>query len=77
MALHVIKQLCSTYVVIYNSVPECHVLAKVTENFVVFCHSGQVTVLKMEAADPSETFRFTELHLVSQNAVGTIRSHVL
>lgn len=35
-------------------------------NFVVLRHSGQVTVLKMEAADPSETFRFTKLHLVSQ-----------
>jgi len=31
--------------------PERCVLAKVTENFAVLCHSGQVTALKMEAAD--------------------------
>jgi hypothetical protein len=49
-----------------TSLRECHVLAKVTENCVVLCHYGQVTVLKMKAADHSETFRFTKLHLMSQ-----------
>ena len=36
---------------VVTCLPERYVLAKVTENFAVLCHSGQVTALKMEAAD--------------------------
>ena len=45
-----------------NCLPELYVLAKFTEDFAVLCHSGQVTALKMDSTDTSETFRFIKLH---------------